>query len=105
LENYSGGGGAHNVAGHIALTATPANGWSACVTCHYGTDTDPNHMSRNYSKPSNINVTVDPKYKFNAALQIKYSSNQVDPPLRNSTGTCSNVSCHFQPTPKWSTER
>ena len=104
LNNYTGGGGAHSVAGHIPKNANPADGWANCEKCHYGAN-DAIHMTRDYSKPSNIRVAVDPQYKFNAALQIRYSSNQVDPPLINSTGSCSNVSCHFQPTPRWSTSR
>lgn len=104
LNNYTGGGGAHSVAGHIPKTANPADGWANCDKCHYGVEFT-THMSGDYSKPSNIRVAVDPQYKFNATLQIRYSSNQVDPPLVNSTGSCSNVSCHFQPTPRWSTSR
>jgi len=104
LNDYIGGGGAHSVAGHMPKTVKPADGWANCDKCHYGAN-DAIHMTRDYTKPSNIRVAVDPQYKFNAALQIRYSSNQVDPPLVNSTGTCSNVSCHFQPTPRWSTIR
>ena len=104
LNNYTGGGGAHSVAGHIPKNVNPADGWVNCEKCHYGAN-DAIHMTRDYSKPSNIRVAVDPQYKFNASLQIRYSSNQVDPPLINSTGSCSNVSCHFQPTPRWSTSR
>ena len=103
LDNYSGGGGAHNVAGHLLKTVSPSEGFANCLKCHFGADLD--HSTRDYTKPSNIRVNVDPQYKFNSLLQIRYSSNQVDPPLRNSTGSCSNVSCHFQPTPRWSQVR
>jgi predicted CxxxxCH...CXXCH cytochrome family protein len=103
LQNYSGGGGAHSVKGHIPLTAVAGEGWANCTPCH--SNSSATHAKGNLTRPSTVNVTVDPKYKFNANLQIRYSSNQVDPPARNATGSCTNVSCHFQPTPKWSTQR
>jgi predicted CxxxxCH...CXXCH cytochrome family protein len=107
LENYSGGGGAHSVAGHLVPTISPTLQFAGCNNCHYNTSPNGTHNQGGTApfKPSKVNVTVDPKYKFNSAQPITYSGTMIDPPARNTTGTCSNVSCHFQPSPKWSTER
>ena len=94
LENYTGGGGAHSVQGHLpkTLTATNGSGFGSCVTCH-NTVTTVHNVGGTPVKAQFVNVVVDTKYKFNKDLPISYSS---------LTGTCSNVSCHFQATPKWS---
>jgi hypothetical protein len=54
--------------------------------------------------PSKITIDVDDRFKFNASLPLgpgQYSGLLVDGGA-NATGTCSNVKCHFQPSPKWS---
>jgi len=97
-ENYSSGGGAHTVAGHIPPTATPDQGWANCSNCHNEND---HAMSPLEFKPSsNIKVNLNPKFKFAADRPITYTSNKLDGSL-HVTGNCSNVSCHFQKTPKW----
>jgi hypothetical protein len=53
--------------------------------------------------PGNVQVIVDPKYKFDSQLPITYTGKQTGSPLN--TGTCFNVSCHFKAPPRWSTER
>jgi predicted CxxxxCH...CXXCH cytochrome family protein len=87
FEDYSGGGGAHAVAGHIPKTAVQSEAWINCTNCH-------NDLSHNTgpSKPDKgfVNVVVDPKFKFNNTSTIKYTNS-----------TCSNVSCHFKPSPNW----
>ncbi len=89
FQDYSGGGGAHTVAGHIKKTAAPSEAWTNCNQCHYNTS----HATGGTPvKKSFVNVIVDPKYKFNNATSITYTAN-----------TCSNVSCHFKPTPNWVT--
>lgn len=91
LEDYSGGGGAHSVAGHLPMTIVKGAGSSSCLNCH----NDFNNTHNNGSTPVKqnfVNVVVDPKFKFNNASSIKYIGN-----------SCSNVSCHFKPSPNWVT--
>ncbi|ABQ24713.1 CxxxxCH/CxxCH domain c-type cytochrome [Geotalea uraniireducens] len=100
LQNYSGGGGAHNVPGHIALMAKATDSWSPCLICHPSAS---HNQGSGVFVPGNVQVSVDSKFKFDSKLPITYTGNQTGSPL--STGSCSNVSCHFKASPKWSTER
>lgn len=87
LEDYSGGGGAHAVAGHISKTAVQSEAWTNCNNCH----NDLSHATGpSTPEKSFVNVVVDPKFKFNNTSTIKYTNS-----------TCSNVSCHFKPSPNW----
>jgi predicted CxxxxCH...CXXCH cytochrome family protein len=102
LQNYSGGGGAHSVEGHISKTVKLADGNNACTNCHFNNA----HNEGNGSvKPSKVNVQVDPQFKFNKDLPITYDGVQSDNRTLFKVGSCSNVSCHFQVTPKWSTQK
>jgi predicted CxxxxCH...CXXCH cytochrome family protein len=98
MENYSGGGGAHTVAGHIPPTAMPSQGWTNCSNCHSESDHAMNPIAFNPS--SNIKVTINPKNKFSVNRTPKYTSNKLDGAAHVS-GDCSNVDCHFQKSPKW----
>lgn len=89
LEDYSGGGGAHTVAGHISRTALQGEEWTNCNNCH---NSSSHATGGTPAKQQFVNVVVDPKFKFNNATSIVYSSN-----------SCSNVSCHFKPSPNWVT--
>jgi len=98
MENYSGGGGVHTVAGHIPPTASPDQAWANCSNCHNQND---HAMSPLAFKPSsNIKVRIDSRVRFSADRTPKYTSNKLDGALHVS-GNCSNVACHFQKTPKW----
>lgn len=88
LQDYSGGGGAHTVAGHIPKTAVASQLWTNCTNCHY--DTANHAKGGTPAKKSFVNVVVDPQFKFNNATSITYNAN-----------SCSNVSCHFRPSPNW----
>lgn len=91
IEDYAGGGGAHTVAGHIPKTVTQDGGSANCTNCHF--DFNNSHNNGGGSVNQNfVNVVVDPKYKFNNASTIVYKAN-----------SCSNVSCHFRPSPNWVT--
>ena len=108
FEDYSGGGGAH--LNHVPTYAKATEGWTNCAICHNGGNTSnaPQHKMVLPLKQhiSNVTINVDPKVNFNNSLQIIYSGARlVDPPQVNSTGSCINVGCHFQPTPRWSKER
>jgi len=88
LESYAGAGGAHTVAGHIPKSAIETQGWANCSNCHYNTD----HTMVTPVAPAKVNVVVDPQFKFDGVSPINYNAN-----------TCSNVSCHYQPSPNWTT--
>ncbi|MDD2897324.1 MAG: CxxxxCH/CxxCH domain-containing protein [Desulfuromonadaceae bacterium] len=97
-ENYAGGGGAHSVNAHVSKLAKHNDGFAFCVNCHSPAD----HLtSPEVFKPStNIKVSVDQRYRFEAAKQFKYTSNRLDD-ASHVTGNCSNSSCHFGASPKW----
>jgi predicted CxxxxCH...CXXCH cytochrome family protein len=89
FQDYSGGGGAHTVAGHIAPTARQSDAWTNCSNCHYNTT---HNTGGAPAKKAFVNVIVNPQFKFDSATPITYNAS-----------TCSNVSCHFQPSPNWTT--
>jgi len=88
-EDYVGGGGAHSVAGHIPRTAKEGSSWSNCSNCHFNTT---HNTGGTPAKKAFVNVIVDPQFKFNNTTSITYNAN-----------SCSNVSCHFKPSPNWTT--
>jgi hypothetical protein len=104
LQNYSGGGGAHSVEGHVSKTVRLSAANSACTNCHF-TESDTHNQGQGTVKPSNVNVNVDPQFKFNKDLPITYDGVQSDNRTLFKVGSCSNVSCHYQVTPKWSTQK
>jgi predicted CxxxxCH...CXXCH cytochrome family protein len=104
LQNYSGGGGVHAVAGHLnpfirqtAAFGTLGSASPGCVTCHPSTS---HNQAGGAFLTANVQVTVDPQFKFDKNSAIVYNRTAG----AKSTGTCSNVSCHFKPTPNWSTQ-
>jgi hypothetical protein len=88
FQDYSGGGGAHAVAGHIPKSAEAKQSWTNCTSCHF--DQGQHINGGTPVKKSFVNVTVDPQFKFNNFTAIKYNAQ-----------TCSNVSCHFKKSPNW----
>lgn len=82
IEGPNHGGGAHTVQGHIPKTATAQAGNGNCSNCHFSAP----HGS------GSVNVIVDTKFTFRAGTPIVYDAG---------TNTCSNVSCHFKPSPSW----
>ena len=97
FEDYTGAGGSHVYQGHIDKAADPAQGWDLCTNCHHEDD----HLT--VSSFYQVKVRgVNDNRKFNANVQAKYTSNRLDG-VNHITGTCYNVSCHFQRTPKWGT--
>jgi predicted CxxxxCH...CXXCH cytochrome family protein len=106
FEDYSGGGGAH--LNHVPDFARPSDGWSRCASCHSAGDTkDPKShtMSGDLATVGAITIAIDSAAKFNNSLQIIYSGAKLVAPPANKTGSCMNVSCHYQPTPRWSKDR
>ncbi len=94
-ENYSGGGGSHTIAGHLAATISPADGWVNCSKCHNQAD---HNMGAAFTT---VKVSINPAVRFDNGrkpVNISYAQNGTTAPL---AGTCANVACHFQKTPKW----
>jgi hypothetical protein len=104
LQNYSGGGGVHSVAGHLALTTKPSlsgtNKFTPCLTCHPQGATHGQGGSTFLT--ANVQVVVDQQFKFDKNRPIVYNSKQSG--TGKTSGTCANVSCHFQKSPLWSTQ-
>ncbi|HEY3308713.1 MAG TPA: CxxxxCH/CxxCH domain-containing protein [Desulfuromonadaceae bacterium] len=93
FENLSGSGGSHIVKGHVDPSANPSESWANCNKCHAESD----HLT--VTKFEEVMVSM-PDKKFNNTIQHKYSSNRLGG-SNHLVGTCYNVSCHFQRTPKW----
>ena len=93
FENQSGSGGSHIVKGHVDPSANPSQGWANCNKCHAESD----HLT--VSKFEEVKVSM-PGLNFSNSIQQKYSSNKLAG-TDHQVGTCYNVSCHFQRTPKW----
>jgi len=94
LQSYSGGGGAHTVAGHLPRNIRQAQAWGNCTNCHYGNNDKHNQGGTpiTFEKRNHVTVIVDPKFKFRNDTSITYNA---------AATSCSNVSCHFKPSPKW----
>jgi predicted CxxxxCH...CXXCH cytochrome family protein len=107
FEDYSGGGGAHVTSGHIPLTAKASQGWANCDTCHFDKDASHAMITPIKTHISSVTVKVNPtRMKFNNAQFITYSGAKlVNTPGANKSGSCYNVSCHFQKSPRWSIQR
>ena len=108
LENYSGGGGVHDVAGHLPVTLKESQGTrqqkiDACKNCHGDTFAAGLHNTAQATfgafSTKFVQVVVDPKFKFDKNRPIVYNGNRVSG--TKTSGTCANVECHFQKSPKW----
>jgi predicted CxxxxCH...CXXCH cytochrome family protein len=85
-------GGSHTVAAHVPKTAMPSQGWNNCTNCHTEV---PDHTNYNPAR-----VRFNPRNRFNSSVLPKYTSNRLLY-SQHVTGTCSNVACHYQKSPKW----
>jgi len=101
FEDYSGGGGAHLLPSHVSPLAKPSDGWVHCTMCHKAGDAD-HKMDWHIV---DITVDVDQQYRFDNGFTVYTGAKLLDPPARNTTGSCFNISCHMSPSPRWSTER
>jgi hypothetical protein len=89
VEDYTNGGGHH--ATHLLSTVSANEGFTPCLPCH------PNNFHAQGGGTvlkANINVfsAADMGYRFDDALPKQYDV---------ASQSCSNVSCHFQPTVSW----
>lgn len=90
LEKYAGGGGHH--ISHLPPTLVIADGFTPCLPCHPSVG----HQSRTLGIRANILVmnptSNEANYRFDSSRSVRYDS---------AAWKCSNVKCHFQPTPVW----
>ena len=104
IQNYSGGGGVHDVAAHLSptLKVSQGLGFSGCATCHPSNLHNQAAASFGGMSTQFVQVVVNPKFKFDRNRPIVYSGKQSG--TGKTSGTCSNVSCHMQKSPVWSSE-
>jgi predicted CxxxxCH...CXXCH cytochrome family protein len=92
LENYSGGGGYHT--SHLAPTIVVGDEFKPCLPCHPSTV----HMQGGSTVTrANVNVNydaADTSLRFDGTRSKRYTNTDVK-------WTCSNISCHFKPSPAW----
>ena len=90
IEDYTNGGGYH--ATHLLSTVSANEGFTPCLPCH---PNSAHAQGGGTVLKANVNVfsATDTDYRFDEALPKQYNV---------ATQTCSNVSCHFQPTVSWS---
>ncbi|MBJ6752788.1 CxxxxCH/CxxCH domain-containing protein, partial [Geomonas sp. Red421] len=105
FEDYSGGGGAHIVAGHIKKDAKASEGWANCLPCHKGSDATHARALPIRTHVESVSVEIDPQFRFANDTLATYTSATLVSGGSNKSGSCFNVSCHFKPTAKWSIER
>jgi hypothetical protein len=105
FEDYSGGGGAHSVAAHVAPTAKPADGFNACNTCHAQGSSSHNGTTPVKANIGNVTVKLTQTKQFKSGTLSIYSSAKFVTPPNNKSGTCFNLNCHIGKSPKWSTEK
>jgi len=101
FEDYSGAGGSHVAAGHVPAGAKWTSGFNLCDGCHTPSDHNTSGVKNPWrtNQTTGVKVNVRGRLRFDPSVQPKYSSNRLDggPHV---PGKCSNVSCHFQMTPK-----
>jgi predicted CxxxxCH...CXXCH cytochrome family protein len=105
FEDYSGGGGAHLVASHIAKGAKASQGWTNCLPCHNGGPAAHTMALPLKGHVENVTVKIDPQLRFSNDVLASYTSAKLASGGANRTGGCFNVSCHMAASPKWSIER
>ncbi|MFZ4858142.1 MAG: cytochrome c3 family protein [Desulfuromonadaceae bacterium] len=105
FEDYSGGGGAHLVAAHIAKNSVPSDAWKPCLPCHSGGAAAHAKALPLRNNVTGVTVNVDSQYRFDSSFTVYTSGKLLNPPARNITGSCFNISCHMSKSPRWSIER
>ena len=89
VEDYTNGGGHH--ATHLLSTVSANEGFTPCLPCH---PNSAHAQGGGTVLKTNINVfsATDLDYRFDEARPKQYNV---------ASQSCSNVSCHFQPTAQW----
>ena len=89
VEDYPGGGGHH--ATHLLSTVTANDAFTPCLPCHpnsYHAQGGGSIVRANI----NVNDVADLAFRFDETRAKRYNT---------ATMSCSNVSCHYQPTAAW----
>jgi hypothetical protein len=92
LEDYTNGGGHH--ATHLLPSLTANEGFTPCLPCHPSATSGFHSQGGGTVVKANVNVfeTADMGYRFDETRAKRYEV---------AVQSCSNVSCHFQPTVSW----
>jgi hypothetical protein len=95
LEDYAGGGGHHST--HLLSTVNANEGFTPCLPCHPSVSSvTPSVHSQGGGTVSRSNINIyylnDVDFRFDDTRVKRYEV---------ATQSCSNVSCHFQPTVPW----
>ncbi|MFZ4858574.1 MAG: CxxxxCH/CxxCH domain c-type cytochrome [Desulfuromonadaceae bacterium] len=89
VEDYAGGAGHHQT--HLLASVKASEGFTPCLPCHPSAF----HNGGNGTVSKlfvNVNDAADTTFRFDESRAKRYTV---------AAQTCSNVSCHFQPTPGW----
>lgn len=90
LQKYATVGGNHHTT-HLLATVKSSEGFTPCLPCH--PSTSHNQGGGTVSQANvQVNTSDDMNYRFDESRSKRYNV---------STSKCSNISCHFQPTPAW----
>jgi hypothetical protein len=89
VEDYTGGAGHH--ATHLLATVKSSDGFTPCLPCH---PSGFHNQGNGTVVKANVNVNdaADLTFRFDDSRAKRYTV---------ATQSCSNVSCHYQPTPAW----
>jgi predicted CxxxxCH...CXXCH cytochrome family protein len=91
LENTTGVGGGHHK-GHLLPTLDIAEGSTPCLPCHPFAGQHDQNGGVVLRANVQVNDAADTGYRFDPSRSKRYNT---------TTKTCSNISCHFQPTAAW----
>jgi hypothetical protein len=92
VEDYTNGGGHH--ATHLLPTITANEGFTPCLPCHPSATSGFHSQGGGTVLKANVNIfdAADVSFSFDESRTKRYDV---------AAQSCSNVSCHFQPTPAW----
>jgi hypothetical protein len=92
VEDYANGGGHH--ATHLLPTITANEGFTPCLPCHPSPTSGFHSQGGGTVVRANVNIfdAADISFAFDETRTKRYDV---------VAQSCSNVSCHFQPTPAW----
>ena len=100
LQDYTSGGGAHGVNGHVPFGSVEGDAWGPCGKCHdNGASHNMDTGALNSTTWTNVTVAVDAAYNLGgtASYQTAAIGDTAAPPYK----TCDNISCHYGLTPDW----
>lgn len=88
----AGGGGHHTT--HLDPNIVATDSFTPCLPCHPSDSKGWHKQGGSTVITANVNVFYDSysTYRFDSSRSMRYN---------RATKNCSNVMCHFQPTPAW----